>query len=79
MTASAAEGLPAGALPGERDEDVRHEGPDGHTPEEVGEPERLHRAGARNRDHAATILFCLATVQVTWLAALMYGAYLLVR
>jgi hypothetical protein len=80
MTATAAEGLPARALPGERDEQVRHHGPHGRTPEEArNETEILHRAGSGSRGHAVTILFCLVIVQVTWLAALTYGAYSLLR
>jgi hypothetical protein len=80
MTATAAEGLPARALPAEREEQVHHEGPDGGGPEQAGEEcDALHRAASGSRGHAVTVLFCLVVVQVTWLAALTYGAYSLLR
>ncbi|HEU5371782.1 MAG TPA: hypothetical protein VFU51_05280 [Gaiellaceae bacterium] len=78
MTATAAEGLPARALPGESDEQLHQEGPDGRTPEQTGDgAETPHRAGGRAV--AGTVLFCLVIVQISWLAALTYGAYSLLR
>lgn len=81
MTTTAAEGLPARALPDERDEEVRDEGPDGGAPEEAREQAdvRMQSAGSRSRGHVVTVLFCVVVVQGAWLAALLYGAYSLLR
>jgi hypothetical protein len=80
MSLTAADGFPAGALPGERDEQAHDAGPDGGAAEDA-QHEAEVRPAARlgGRGHAATILLCLVVVQVTWLAALLYGVYALLR
>lgn len=81
MTVTAAEGLPARALPGERDEQVHDERPAAGAPGEARNQVevRLQPAPSGSRGHTVTVLFCLAGVQLAWLAALLYGAYALLR
>ena len=81
MTVSAAEGLSARPLPGERDQHVHDEGPDARAPEEGDEELEVQpRPGSRGgRGHTVTVLFCLVVVQLAWLAALTYGALSLLR
>jgi len=79
MSATAARGTPADALPGEGNEQVHDDGPDGRAPEDADDQVdvRLHGAWSGSRGHAATVLFLLGLVEATWLAALLYAAYIL--